>query len=59
MQFDEEGLKDAVAFARPVSIAFEVVDDFRFYKTGVYSSPKCKSGPDVSVNHPAKGSIQP
>ena len=27
---------------QPVSIAFEVVDDFVHYKSGVYSSKTCK-----------------
>eukprot|EP00475_Leptophrys_vorax_P039699 TRINITY_DN7208_c0_g1_i1.p1 TRINITY_DN7208_c0_g1~~TRINITY_DN7208_c0_g1_i1.p1 ORF type:complete len:294 (+),score=26.08 TRINITY_DN7208_c0_g1_i1:129-884(+) len=48
-EYDEAGLLDAVAFVRPVSIAFEVVDGFRFYKSGVYVSDVCKSGPDVRV----------
>jgi cathepsin H len=34
----------------PVSVAFEVVGDFRDYTTGVYSSPLCKNGPS-DVNH--------
>ncbi|CAI5985740.1 unnamed protein product [Closterium sp. NIES-64] len=49
-EYDEASLQDAVAFVRPVSIAFEVVDGFRFYKSGVYVSDTCKSGPDT-VNH--------
>eukprot|EP00164_Ancoracysta_twista_P001217 GFYU01001596.1.p2 GENE.GFYU01001596.1~~GFYU01001596.1.p2 ORF type:complete len:341 (+),score=114.05 GFYU01001596.1:31-1053(+) len=43
-------LKDAVAFHGPVSIAFQVVGDFRSYKSGVYRSTACKSGPG-DVNH--------
>ena len=31
-------------------INFQVVDDFRFYKEGVYSSDTCKAGP-YDVNH--------
>ena len=34
----------------PLGVAFEVVDDFRFYKSGVYTSDTCKSGP-LDVNH--------
>jgi len=47
---DEDQLTLAIAFFNPVSIAFEVVDDFRFYKEGVYSSDTCKSG-SMDVNH--------
>lgn len=46
----EEELKDAVAFVRPVSVAFEVVDEFRFYEKGVYTSTTCGSTP-MDVNH--------
>lgn len=46
----EDELKHAVAFARPVSVAFEVVDDFRLYKKGVYTSTTCGNTP-MDVNH--------
>lgn len=46
----EPELTAAIANEGPVSIAFEVVDDFRFYKSGVYFSDKCKNGPQ-DVNH--------
>ncbi|KAH9617586.1 hypothetical protein KSS87_023939 [Heliosperma pusillum] len=46
----EEELKDAVAFVRPVSIAFEVVDGFKLYKEGVYTSTTCGNTP-MDVNH--------
>ncbi|KAI4376491.1 hypothetical protein MLD38_014247 [Melastoma candidum] len=46
----EDELKDAVATVRPVSVAFEVVKEFRFYKTGVYTSDTCGSTP-MDVNH--------
>ena len=36
MQYDEDQLTDAVATRGPVSIAFQVAKDFRFYKKGVY-----------------------
>lgn len=49
-EYDEAELQDAVAFVRPVSIAFEVVEGFRFYKTGVYVSDVCRTKPDT-VNH--------
>lgn len=47
---DEEELKAAVGSAGPVSIAFQVVSDFRFYKSGVYESTECHSG-EKDVNH--------
>lgn len=50
MQGDEEELKHAVAFVRPVSIAFQVVKDFRLYKSGVYTSDTCGNTPMVSYN---------
>ncbi|XP_051113846.1 cysteine proteinase 3-like [Andrographis paniculata] len=46
----EDELKHAVAFVRPVSVAFEVVDGFRAYKNGVYTSTSCGSTP-MDVNH--------
>lgn len=47
---DETELKGAVGSVGPVSIAFQVVSDFRFYKSGVYESKDCKSG-EMDVNH--------
>lgn len=47
---DEDQLALAIAYFNPVSIAFEVVSDFRFYKEGVYNSDTCKSG-STDVNH--------
>ncbi|KAF8364896.1 hypothetical protein HHK36_033127 [Tetracentron sinense] len=46
----EDELKHAVAFARPVSVAFQVVKEFRFYAGGVYTSDTCGSTP-MDVNH--------
>lgn len=43
----EDELKHAVAFVRPVSVAFEVVDPFRSYSGGVYTSTTCGSDPMV------------
>lgn len=43
MQGAEDELKHAVAFVRPVSVAFQAVDGFRFYKEGVYTSNTCGS----------------
>ena len=48
MQGAEDELKHAVAFVRPVSVAFEVVSGFQFYKEGVYSSDTCGNKPLVS-----------
>ncbi|KAG5091400.1 hypothetical protein JHK82_050178 [Glycine max] len=39
----EDELKQAVAFVRPVSVAFDVSKDFRFYNNGVYTSTICGS----------------
>ncbi|KAI4344609.1 hypothetical protein L6164_011815 [Bauhinia variegata] len=46
----EDELKHAVGLVRPVSVAFEVVNSFRFYKKGVYTSDNCGSSP-MDVNH--------
>nr|XP_010910298.1 oryzain gamma chain [Elaeis guineensis] len=46
----EDELKHAVGVVRPVSVAFQVVKDFRFYKGGVYSSDTCGST-QMDVNH--------
>lgn len=48
IQGAEGELKHAVALVRPVSVAFEVVSGFRFYKKGVYTSNTCGSKPWVS-----------
>lgn len=47
---DESQLKAAVGSNGPVSVAFQVVKDFRFYKSGVYSSTECHDG-EQDVNH--------
>lgn len=49
-QGDEKELKEAVAFAGPVSITFQVVGDFRSYSSGVYTSATCGNRPE-DVNH--------
>ena len=46
---DEDELKQAV-YKQPVSVAFQVVDDFSDYTSGVYTSTTCKNGP-MDVNH--------
>jgi len=46
----ESELFDAVTNSGPVAIAFQVVGDFQSYRSGVYDSTRCKSGP-MDVNH--------
>ncbi|KAK8459867.1 hypothetical protein SEVIR_2G230100v4 [Setaria viridis] len=46
----EDELKDAVGLVRPVSVAFEVINGFRLYKSGVYTSDHCGTTP-MDVNH--------
>jgi cathepsin H len=48
--FDEEEMRTALYNHGPVSIAFQVVGDFRDYRSGVYSSKSCKNG-QQDVNH--------
>lgn len=47
---DEAQMVEAIYKHGPVSVAFEVVSDFRDYKTGVYSSTLCKNSTQ-DVNH--------
>lgn len=47
---DEVELMNAVFAHGPVSIAFQVVDGFRDYSEGVYTSDTCKNG-TADVNH--------
>ncbi|KAH1041897.1 hypothetical protein GLYMA_09G069800v4 [Glycine max] len=46
----EDELKHAVAFVRPVSVAFQVVNGFHFYENGVFTSDTCGST-SQDVNH--------
>jgi len=46
---NEKELFDAIG-GRPVSVAYQVSSDFRSYRSGVYDSRQCKSGP-MDVNH--------
>jgi len=48
-QGSETELLDAIT-KTPVSVAYQVSGDFRNYKSGVYDSTQCKSGP-MDVNH--------
>ncbi|KQJ90423.1 hypothetical protein BRADI_4g31440v3 [Brachypodium distachyon] len=48
----EDELQNAVGLVRPVSVAFEVINGFRQYKSGVYTSDHCGTTPDVSVLDP-------
>jgi len=45
----DTGLPGAIVKG-PVSICYQVVSDFRNYKSGVYQSTHCKNGP-MDVNH--------
>lgn len=45
----EDELKHAVGVVRPVSVAFEAVSGFRFYKEGVYTSDTCGRDPLVGL----------
>lgn len=47
---DETELTNAIYTKGPVSIAFQVVNDFMSYRSGVYSSSKCKNSA-TDVNH--------
>jgi len=47
---DEASMKSALYGHGPVSIAFQVVDGFRDYTEGVYTSDVCKNAPE-NVNH--------
>ncbi|XP_069768083.1 pro-cathepsin H [Narcine bancroftii] len=49
-EYDEDGMKDAVARLNPVSFAFQVTNDFMHYSSGIYSNKRCDSTPD-KVNH--------
>jgi len=49
-QGNEQELFDAVTNKGPVAIAFQVAGDFQSYRSGVYDSTRCKSGP-MDVNH--------
>jgi Papain family cysteine protease len=45
----EDELKHAVGLVRPVSVAFEVINGFRLYKSGVFTSDHCGTTPMVST----------
>ncbi|CAI2373477.1 unnamed protein product [Moneuplotes crassus] len=47
---NEEQLVESIRHAGPVSVAYQVVDDFRFYESGVYSSNDCENTKS-DVNH--------
>lgn len=49
-EYDENGMVDAVGRLNPVSLAFQVTDDFLSYTSGIYSNKNCDSTPD-KVNH--------
>lgn len=47
---DETQMRNELYWKGPISVAFQVVADFRDYKSGVYTSKACKNGP-MDVNH--------
>jgi len=47
---DESDLLSSLVQNGPISIAFQVLPEFRFYKSGVYHNATCGQGPD-DVNH--------
>jgi len=47
---NENEMIDAIRNVGPVSVAYQVSGDFRSYKSGVYDSTQCRSGPK-DVNH--------
>ena len=46
---DEVEMAEAMVMYQPISIAFEVVDDFMHYKSGTYSSKDCKGSPTGNI----------
>lgn len=44
-QGDEVELAQALYHHGPVSVCFDVLDEFMNYKSGIYSSKKCGNGP--------------
>ncbi|NXX77684.1 CATH protein, partial [Urocolius indicus] len=50
LQYDEDGMVEAVGRHNPVSFAFQVTANFMHYRKGVYSNPRCDHTPD-KVNH--------
>lgn len=46
----ENDLQIALYMTGPVSVAFNVMDDFEDYESGVYSNSTCANGPQ-DVNH--------
>jgi len=49
-QGDESELADRLYNVGPIAVAFEVIDSFQFYKSGVYSAADCGTG-TMDVNH--------
>jgi cathepsin H len=47
---DENQIVNSVGLIGPVSIAYEVLDSFMLYSSGVYSSAQCSTSP-TDVNH--------
>ncbi len=43
--YDENELTAAVGTKGPVSIAYQVMGNFKSYKSGIYSDPNCSTSP--------------
>lgn len=50
ISLSEDDLQQAIFQHGPVSVAYQVIGDFKDYKSGVYTTDSCKNGPD-DVNH--------
>eukprot|EP00345_Euplotes_harpa_P010226 CAMPEP_0168343396 /NCGR_PEP_ID=MMETSP0213-20121227/16058_1 /TAXON_ID=151035 /ORGANISM="Euplotes harpa, Strain FSP1.4" /LENGTH=351 /DNA_ID=CAMNT_0008350663 /DNA_START=33 /DNA_END=1088 /DNA_ORIENTATION=+ len=48
--YNETQLAESIFWRGPVSVAFQVVNGFKDYESGVYNSTVCKNGP-MDVNH--------
>lgn len=50
ISLSEDDLRVQLFKQGPVSVAFQVIDGFKAYTSGVYTTDKCKNGP-MDVNH--------
>ena len=50
ISLSEDDLRVQLFKNGPVSVAFQVIDGFKAYTSGVYTTDKCKNGP-MDVNH--------
>jgi cathepsin H len=49
ISLNEDDMRNHLFMVGPVSIAFEVINGFRDYKSGVYSDPACKNLKTLSI----------